>query len=118
MFRARSWFRKGGVAIAVFLSFGAGMVSLPHKDGADDPAHSAIVVAHDARAHHFAADRALEQDHAGHCFLCHSLRSFHPAFEEFELYVPSLHAQHLQAASIHRASTIAWTLAPGRAPPV
>jgi hypothetical protein len=118
MFRERSWIRRASVVIALLASFGAGMVSRPHTDGADDPACSPVVVAHDARAHHFAANPAPEQQHTDHCFLCHSLRSFHPAFEEFELYAPAPRAQHLQAASIRRVSTVEWTLVPGRAPPV
>ena len=76
------------------------------------------MVAHDESAHYIGADATPGAAHADHCFLCHSLRSFHPAFEKFQQPHHAPRTERLQLAPIDRARRLAWTLVPGRAPPV
>jgi hypothetical protein len=117
MFRGSSWIGRAGVTLLLLASLGAGTIALPHADGADDVACSPIAVAHDESAHSIAADSTRMPAEGDHCFLCHSLRSIYPAFDKFQQhhYTPSTERLHLAPAD--RASAVAWTLVPGRAPP-
>ena len=117
MFRGKSWARRACVALGLVISLCTGAVSLPHADGADDFA-CAVLVAHDESAHYIGADLAPAQTDADHCFLCHSLRSFHSAFDKFEHHHNAPRAEHLSAAQIDHPALVEWTLVPGRAPPV
>jgi hypothetical protein len=117
MFRGSSWIRSAGVALLLLASLGAGSIALPHGDGADDVACSPIVVAHDESAHSIAADSTRTRAEADHCFLCHSLRSFYPAFDKFQQHHYTPRTERLHVAPADRASAVAWTLVPGRAPP-
>lgn len=98
-------------------SLGAGSVALPHAEGADDIACAPVAVAHDESAHSITADPSRSPAEAGHCFLCHSLRSFHPAFDKFQQHDYTPRTERLHLAPADRASAVAWTLVPGRAPP-
>lgn len=117
MFRCPSWCRRAAIALVLLASFGAGTFALPHVDGPGDPACSPIAVAHDESAHSVAANPAPAPAGADHCFLCHSLRSFYPAFNKFEQHDYTPRAERLSLAPIGRDSIVAWTLVPGRAPP-
>ena len=117
MFRGQSWSRRAGVALLLLASLGGSTIALPHDDAGDADCN-AIAVAHDQRAHSVvpASDRApLDGDH---CFLCHSLRTFYSAFDKFEHHHYAPRAERLHVAPLDRAVIVAWTLVPGRAPPV
>jgi hypothetical protein len=118
MFRASSWIHRGGVALLLVASLGAGSIAAPHADGSDDAACRPTVVAHDARAHYVDVDSRSAPIDAGHCFLCHSLRSFYPAFDKFEHHHQTRRVERLHVVPIDRASADKWALVPGRAPPV
>ena len=117
MFRGQSWMRRAGVALVLLANLGVGSLALPHGDDRDAQC-SPIVVAHDASAHHIGPLTKPAAAETEHCFLCHSLRSFYPAFDKFEQphYAPQ--AERLHITPIDRARLLAWTIAPGRAPPV
>jgi hypothetical protein len=117
MFLGSSWIRRAGVAMLLVASLGLGSTAPPHADGADDAACSPVAVAHDESAHSIEADSTPAPAEAGHCFLCHSLRSFYPAFDRFQQHHDTPRTEQLHAAPIDRASVVAWTLVPGRAPP-
>lgn len=117
MFRGPSWIQRAGVVLLLLASLGAGTIALPHADGPDDPACSPIAVAHDESAHDIGPDPTPAPAEADHCFLCHSLRSFYPAFDKFEQHHYTPRTEQLHLAAIVRASVVAWTLVPGRAPP-
>jgi hypothetical protein len=117
MFRAQSWIRRAGVALLLLASLGVSTVALPHADGRDADC-DAIAVAHDESAHSVAAAESRMPIDGDHCFLCHSLRTFYPAFEKFEHYHYGPRAERLHIAPFDRALIINWTLVPGRAPPV
>lgn len=117
MFRGPSWIRRAGVVFLLLASLGAGTIRLPHT-GETDADCSPIAVAHDKNAHHIGADPASAAADAEHCVLCHSLRSFYTAFDKFEQHHFAPRAERLHIAPIDRARLIAWTLVPGRAPPV
>jgi hypothetical protein len=117
MFRGSSWIRRAGVALLLLASLGTGSVAQPHADGADDVACSPIAAAHDESAHSIAADSTQAPAEADHCFLCHSLRSFYPAFDKFQQHHYTPRTERLHVAPVDRASAVAWTLVPGRAPP-
>ena len=112
-----SWIRRAGVAALVLVSLCTGTVALPHAGGSDDLGCRPILVDHDESAHYFAAPSASPQREAEHCFLCHALRSFHPAFEKYHQQDDVVRAEHLHAASVSFADRLDWALAPGRAPP-
>jgi hypothetical protein len=116
MFRGHSWIRRAAVAIVLLASLGASPIVLPHVDARDADCRPAAP--HDAEAHAFAAapDRAPRDSE--HCFLCHSLRTFYPAFETFEHHYFGPRTERLHTAPVDRALIVAWTLIPGRAPPV
>ena len=116
MFRGPSWIQRASVALLLLASLGAGSFALPHEDEAD-VACSPVTVAHDASAHYIGVDPAPAPADADHCFLCHSLRSFYPAFDKFEQHHYALRTERLHLAPIDRDSVVAWTLVPGRAPP-
>lgn len=118
MFRGPSWIQRVSVALLLLASLGVGTIALPHADGPDDAACSPIAVAHNASAHRIGADSAPGPTEADHCFLCHSLRSLYPAFDKFEQQRYTRRAERLHIAPIDRARVVAWTLVPGRAPPV
>ena len=123
MFRAGSWIRRVGVALLVLASLCAGTVALPHAEGQDDFACSAVLVSlvslvsHDQSAHHFRAAPSSRDTDGEHCFLCHSLRSFHPAFEKYQQRYRAVRAERLHATLVAIADRLEWSLAPGRAPP-
>ena len=95
----------------------AGAVALPHADGLDDFACSPVAVSHDESAHHFRAASSSRESDRQHCFLCHSLRSFHPGFEKYEQPDGALPTERLHASLVAPADRLDWSLAPGRAPP-
>ncbi|HKY19776.1 MAG TPA: hypothetical protein VJM31_01040 [Vicinamibacterales bacterium] len=117
MFRARSWIRQAGVALFVLASLVAGTVAPPHADGQADLACAPLFASHDASAHSVGPASATPHREADHCFLCHSLRSFHPAFEKFEQRDGAVRAERLHATLVVFADRLDWSLAPGRAPP-
>jgi hypothetical protein len=117
MFRGSPWICRAGVALLLLASLSAGSVALPHAEGGDDVACSPIAVAHDESAHSIAADSTRTPAETDHCFLCHSLRSFYPAFEKFHQYHYTPRTEPLPVARADRAGAVAWTLVPGRAPP-
>lgn len=117
MLRGRSWIRRVGVAVALLAALFGSAIPIPHADGIDDPACSPVPVAHDESAHYVGADSAPEQAHADHCFVCHSLRSFHSALDTFVEHDNASHAEPLHLSQVDRAGLVAWTLVPGRAPP-
>jgi hypothetical protein len=109
--------RRAGVVFLLLGSLCAGTVALPHtSDG--DVACGPIAVAHDESAHHIGPDPAQTPQDGDHCFLCHSLRSFYPAFDSFKQHYHGPRAERLHIAPIDRTYLAAWTLVPGRAPPV
>ena len=118
VFRETSLMRRAGIAVALVLSLLSGVVSLAHIDGADDPACNVIAVAHDASAHSIRPATTRPDNDSEHCFLCHSLRSFQPSFNQFHQQDNTPHAERLYAAQIDRPELVEWTLVPGRAPPV
>jgi hypothetical protein len=118
MFRGMSWVRRAGVAVALLVSLCASTASLPHTNGTDDIACNPVAVAHDASAHGIRSATTPSPTEADHCFLCHSLRSFYSAFDRFEHHDHTPHAERLHAAQVDRSGLVAWTLVPGRAPPV
>jgi hypothetical protein len=117
MFLRSSWIRRAGVALLLVASLGVGLTAAPHADGADDFACNTVAVAHDESAHSIAADATPTPAENGHCFLCHSLRSFYPAFDRFEQHHYTPRTERLHLAPIDRDSVVAWTLVHGRAPP-
>ena len=117
MVRGQRWIRRAGVALLLIASLGASSIALPHADDADVVC-SPVLVAHDESAHYIGADPTPAPADADHCFLCHSLRSFYPAFDKFEHHYSGPRAERLHSAPIDRARLVAWVLAPGRAPPV
>jgi hypothetical protein len=118
MFRSGSWIQRASVGLLLLISLGAGTLTLPHARGADDGACSPIAIAHDESAHSIVPGQAAAPDESSHCFLCHSLRTFDQAFDKFQHphYTPRTERMHL-AATDHTC-VVAWTLVPGRAPPV
>jgi hypothetical protein len=117
MSRGQSWFRRAGVALLLLASLGAGTVALPHVDGRD-VACNPIAVTHDETAHYIGADPTPAPADGDHCFLCHSLRSFYPAFDKFQQHHHAPRTERLHPAPIDCARVVAWTFVPGRAPPV
>lgn len=117
MFCGLSWIRRAGVALLLLASLGLGTLAPPHEDDGD-AACNPIPVTHDESAHYIGPDSTPAPAEAGHCFLCHSLRSFYPAFDKFEQHHYGPRSERLHVAPIDRARLVAWTLVPGRAPPV
>ena len=117
MFRGQSCVRRATAALILVATLSAGGLALPHVDDRD-VACNPILVAHDASAHQIRPDAKPAPSETEHCFLCHSLRSFHPAFDTFEQPHDAPSAEPLHIARIDRARLLAWTLVPGRAPPV
>jgi hypothetical protein len=117
MFSRGSRFQRAGIALLLLASLSSSAITLRHVDDAD-AACSPIPVTHDQTAHAIGADSKTASAAADHCFLCHSLRTFYPAFDKFEHhhYAPRTERPHV--APVDRASAVVWTLAPGRAPPV
>ena len=118
MFRGPSWIQRAGVALLLLVSLAAGTIALPHADGADDIICNPIPAAHDQSAHYVGADPTPAPGETDHCFLCHSLRSYYPAFDKFQQHHYTPRTERLHLAPIDRARVVAWTLVPGRAPPV
>ncbi len=109
---------RTGVAIALLAALCGSAIPLPHAEGPDDFACSPVPVAHDESAHYVGADPRPAQNHADHCFLCHTLRSFHSSFDTFEQHDNTSHTERLYLSQVDRAGLFEWTLVPGRAPPV
>lgn len=118
MFRAMSWIRRTGVAVALLASLCTGVVALPHAEGLDDVACSPVFVSHDESAHYIGVAPSSPAGEVEHCFLCHSLRSFHPVFDKYELRDGTSRAERLHATLVAGDSRLDWALVPGRAPPV
>ncbi len=104
--------------MALFAALCGSAIPIPHAEGIDDPVCSPIPVAHDESAHYVGADSAPDEVHADHCFVCHTLRSFHSAFDTFASHDNASQAERLHLSHIDRARLVEWTLVPGRAPPV
>jgi hypothetical protein len=117
MFRCQWWFTRAGIAFLLLASMGASSLGL-HSAADRDVACNPIAIAHDSSAHYIGIDATPDAPGAEHCFLCHSLRSFHPAFDRFEQPHNAPRAERLQIAPLDRAGRLAWTIVPGRAPPV
>jgi hypothetical protein len=117
MFRRQSWIGRASAALLLVATVSTGSLVLPHADERDADCNP-ILVAHDASAHRIGPDAKPAAAHTEHCFLCHSLRSFYPAFDTFEQHHDAPGAEPLHIARIDRARLLAWTLVPGRAPPV
>jgi hypothetical protein len=109
--------RRATAALMLVATLSASGLALPHS-GERDADCNPILVAHDASAHRIRPDAKPAATHAEHCVICHSLRSFYPAFDTFEQAHDALSAEPLHIAQIDRARLLAWTLVPGRAPPV
>ncbi len=118
MFRGPSWTQRAGIVFLLLASLGTGVVALPHASGGGDEACSPVAAAHDESAHSIGAQQAAREDEAAHCFLCHSLRTFYQSFDRFQQPHQSPRTEPLHVAATDRASVVAWTLVPGRAPPV
>jgi hypothetical protein len=118
VFRDTSLMRRAGIAVALVFSLLSGVVSLGHVDGADDPECNFIAVAHDASAHRIRPETPRSGGASGHCVLCHSLRSVYPTFNQFAHRDDTPLGERLFAAQVDRPGIVAWTLVPGRAPPV
>ena len=108
---------KAGVAAILLLSLIAGTVALPHAGGLDDFACSPVVPGRDETAHFISAAPSSSERDAEHCVLCHSLRSFYPAFEKYEQKTGAFRTERMHAAAINFADRVDWALVPGRAPP-
>jgi hypothetical protein len=117
MFRGQSCIRSAAAALMLIATLSAGSLAPPHSDERDADCNP-ILVAHDASAHHIGPGATPPAAETEHCFLCHSLRSFYPAFDKFEQshYAPRIERLHI--VPIDRARLQAGTIAPGRAPPV
>ena len=107
---------RAGVILVLLASLTAGSIALPHADA--DAACSPVPVSHDESAHYIGADSTPSPAESEHCFLCHSVRSFYPAFDRFEHDRHGPSAERLHSAATDRARVAAWVLVPGRAPPV
>ena len=117
MFRRAFWIQRAGIALFLVASLAAGSIALPHADEAADTQCTPVMVAHDESAHYIGAAHTPSPGHAGHCFLCHSLRTFYPTFIRFQQHHDTPLTERLHLAPIDRASIGEWTLVPGRAPP-
>jgi hypothetical protein len=117
MFRREAWIRRAGVALLLLASLGIGSIALPHAE-APDVACNPILVAHDESAHQIGPNTTTAPPESEHCFLCHSLRSYYPAFEKFEHHHSGPRDERLHVAPLDRARLAAWAFVPGRAPPV
>jgi hypothetical protein len=115
MVRAPSWIQRAGVVFVLLATLTSGTIALPH-DAADAECIPALVT-HDESAHRISAGSTPSAADSGHCFLCHSLRSFYPAFDRFEHSHDAPSAERLYTAATYRARVAAWVLVPGRAPP-
>jgi hypothetical protein len=118
MFRGRSWIPRACIVFLLLASVGTGVVALPHADGDRDAACSPVAVAHDETAHSIHARQRATGDEPAHCFLCHSLRTFFQPFDRFHQPHHLPRTERLHFSTTDRASAVAWTLVPGRAPPV
>jgi hypothetical protein len=116
MFRREAWIRHAGIALLLLASLGMGSLGLLHADDTD-VACSPMLVAHDQSAHHIASDPATTPAESEHCFLCHSLRSYYPAFDKFEQHHHGPRVERLHIAPLDLARFAAWAFVPGRAPP-
>jgi hypothetical protein len=117
MFGREAWIRRAGVSALVLLSLCVGTIALPHAEGLDDLACSPVVFGNGESDRSIDAASESAGEDAAHCFLCHSLRSFHPAFEKYEQRIGTARAERLHAASVTFADCVDWSLVPGRAPP-
>jgi hypothetical protein len=116
MFRVRPWIRR--VAATLVITLCTGVAALPHTEGFDDFACAPVFVGHDESAHYIGAAPTTNHVDGEHCFLCHSLRSFHPGFEKFIQRNFAVRAERLHTSPVALADRLDWSLVPGRAPPV
>ena len=107
---------RAGIIFVLLATLTGGSFALPHAE--TDAACSPVLVSHDDSAHYVGADSTRAPAEGDHCFLCHSLRSFYPAFDRFEHYHDGPSTERLHTAATDRARVAAWVLVPGRAPPV
>lgn len=117
MFRHRPWSHRAGIAVILLASLLLSTGALPHAESFDDIACSPLPVSHDQDAHHIGAGRTSSHSDAQHCFVCHSLRSFHAGFDTFEHRAEAQRPERLHAAPIDAITRVEWALVPGRAPP-
>lgn len=113
----QTWFRRAGIGLMLLASMVASSLGL-HYAAERDVACSPVLVAHDASAHSIGTGANPDTAAPEHCFLCHSLRTFHPAFDSFDQPHHAPRAERLQVARVDSARLLAWTLVPGRAPPL
>jgi len=116
MSRRKSWLQRAG-SVVLFAALVAGTVARPHADGADDLACTPPAASHDESAHYIGSDPSAAPADSGHCFLCHSLRSFHTTLIEINHYYDGPRTERLHTAPRDRAGVVEWTILPGRAPP-
>ena len=109
--------RRVVVVVVMLASLVAGTATVPHTEDPDDVACSPVAVSHNESAHHVAAAPASPDGDAQHCFLCHSLRSFHSVFSKFEHRDDVQRPERLHANPVGVTGRVEWTLVPGRAPP-
>ena len=85
MFRARSWIRHAGVcARRARQSLSRARSRLPHAEGPTTSRARRLRSPRRERPLHRRRRLRRRERDADHCFLCHSLRSFHPAFDKYE----------------------------------
>jgi hypothetical protein len=118
MFRTSSWNQRGGISVILLTALCAGFVTLPHSEGGDDSACVPVFVSHDQAAHYIGAAPSTGKGEGQHCYLCHAARSFFSVFQEYDQRDGALRAERLHLAAAARGGRVAWSLLPGRAPPV
>ena len=118
MFRGSSWMPRAGIVFLLLASLATGVAALPHAVANGDEPCSPVPIAHDESAHSIDAPQGDTEDEPAHCFLCHSLRTFYLSFDRFQQPRHSPRTEPLHFAAADRASIVAWTLVPGRAPPL
>ena len=106
--------RRVGLLLLIAGLF-AGAVVPPHVD---DPACTSAPVVHDERAHRITATAERSDADADHCVLCHAFRSLHSPSDRFEDRDRVRESERLYVCQIGASGRVAWSLAPGRAPPL
>jgi hypothetical protein len=115
------WLRRSDRLLAPFAVAIAAMVVLGSVDwwhaddeDGDQPAF------HDHAAHHplLRSQKASTTRGPEHCYLCHWLRTLHNGLRTASLHrLPTAERRQLQALTSPRASVLAASLVPARAPP-
>ena len=117
MFRRQSWASRAGAALMLVATMSAGSVALPHADERDADC-SPILVAHDESAHHIdQVPNHLRPRPNTASSAIRFVRFIRRSIPSSNLTTrPALNSCTLRG--IDRARLLAWTLVPGRAPPV